>query len=128
MNMHYILRPITASDESFLWEMLYQAIYVPPHEPPYPHDNVYLPEFSRYVQDWGKPGDSGAIAVTHNGQPIGAAWIRLLISSQGGHGYVDDTTPELTMAIFQHGEDKVWAVACWNTWWTKHKQHFLPFA
>ncbi len=99
MNMPYTIRSLVSEDVPFLWEMLYQAIYVPADEPPFPRASVNLPEFSRYVQDWEQPTDSGLIAVTQDGEDIGAAWLRLLTGSQRGHGYVDDATPELTMAI-----------------------------
>jgi hypothetical protein len=34
LSQRFILRPLARDDEPFLWEMLYQAIYVPPHLPP----------------------------------------------------------------------------------------------
>jgi hypothetical protein len=51
--MEYSVRPAETEDESFLWEMLYHAIYVPPGGTPPARDVVKLPEFARYVQDWG---------------------------------------------------------------------------
>ena len=92
------IRLATAADEPFLWEMLYQAIYVPPDGAAIPREIVNQPELGRYVAGWGKANDIGFIA-EENGRPIGAAWLRLLAGEGRGYGYVDDQTPELTMAV-----------------------------
>ena len=96
----YTIRPITPADEPFLWEALYHAIYVPLGDAPPERDVVNRPELARYVRDWGDANDLGFIAVTEeNRQPIGAAWIRLLTGDDRGYGYIDDTTPELSIAV-----------------------------
>jgi ribosomal protein S18 acetylase RimI-like enzyme len=94
------LRPLTEADEPFLWEMLYQALYVPKGAEPFPRDIVKHPEINRYVEGWGRSDDTGFAATDETEQqPIGAAWVRLLTGDQRGYGYVDDTTPELSIAI-----------------------------
>ena len=93
-----IVRPLTAADEPFLWEMLYQALYVPEGADPFPRDVVRLPEISRYAEDWGRFDDLGFVAVIDE-TCVGAAWIRLLKGANKGYGYVDETTPELTIAV-----------------------------
>src|SRR5262249_29425404 len=61
---------------------------------------LQTPEISRYGWDWGRPGDMGFIAVNaETSFPIGAAWIRLMKDENKGYGYVDETTPELTIAV-----------------------------
>lgn len=98
--MEFHIRPLTTTDEPFLWEMLYQALFVPPGHPPYPRDLVQNPEIRRYVENWGVEGDLGVIALLpENHKPIGAAWIRLLTADECGYGWVDDDTPELTIAV-----------------------------
>ena len=52
---------------------------------------------ARYVNNWGRPGDAGLIA-WENG-PIGAAWYRVFPASAPGFGFVDEQTPELTIAV-----------------------------
>jgi ribosomal protein S18 acetylase RimI-like enzyme len=52
----------------------------------------------RYVAGWGRPGDSGLLAIDEF-QPVGAAWYRLFEEEEPGYGFVDEGTPELTIAI-----------------------------
>jgi ribosomal protein S18 acetylase RimI-like enzyme len=91
-------RPLASADESFLWEMLYLALFVPEGSPPLPRDSIHSPELRRYVQGWGKPNDEGFLAQDGN-VPVGAVWIRLLTAKNRGYGYVDDQTPELSIAV-----------------------------
>ena len=92
------IRALCAADEWFLWEMLYLALYVPPGQPPFPREILQRPEICRYVEGWGCPFDLGYLALDH-GRPIGAAWLRLLRGELRGYGYLDETTPELSIAI-----------------------------
>lgn len=96
MNAEF--RTLTASDEPFLWEMLYQALYLPPGQPPFPREILQKPEIACYVQGWGQPHDRGFAALVE-GAPVGAAWLRLLTAERPGYGYVDDDTPELSIAV-----------------------------
>ncbi len=98
--MNYVIRALASEDEPFLWEMLYQALHVPKGELSPPREVIHLPELSRYVQGWGRKGDRGFLASNATtGQYIGAVWLRLLIRESKGYGYVDDDTPELSMAV-----------------------------
>ncbi|TVR89920.1 MAG: GNAT family N-acetyltransferase [Spirochaetaceae bacterium] len=91
------IRPLTSDDEPFLWEMLYRAIHVPDGNSPPPRAVLQLPELSRYVQGWGCRGDCGFLAAV--GQPVGAVWLRFLVGTNKGYGYVAEDTPELSMAV-----------------------------
>jgi len=96
----YLIRLVVPADEPFLWEMLYQALYVPEGSPPLPREVLNHPEIARYVRGWGRPDDVGFIAAHKNSHhPIGAAWFRLLTGDDKGYGYVDDKTPELSVAV-----------------------------
>lgn len=95
-----IIRLAEPTDQPFLWEMLYQALYVPPGTPPLPRDIVFQPELAKYVQHWGQPGDMGCIAVSApQAIAMGAAWLRLFTRDNAGYGYIDDDTPELSIAV-----------------------------
>lgn len=98
--MSYTIRQATGEDEPFLWEMLYQALHVPPGQPPFPREIVEQPEIGRYLRGWGRDGDLALLAVeTETQQPVGAVWIRLMIGEDKGYGYVDERTPELSIAV-----------------------------
>ncbi len=93
------IRPLTSNDESFLRDVLYHAIYVPPGEDAPPYEIVREPELARYVTDWMKRPEDLGFAAEENGELIGAAWLRRWPSSERGFGFVDENTPELTIAM-----------------------------
>lgn len=94
------IQRLTQADEPVLWEMLYHALYVPDGHAPFPKEVVSRPEIARYVLEWGKANDAGFATVDQITQhPLGAVWIRLFEKENRGYGYVDDATPELSIAI-----------------------------
>jgi [ribosomal protein S18]-alanine N-acetyltransferase len=95
------IRPIKQTDVPFLWEILYLCIYIPEGiTPPAKDEILNHPDIAKYVKDWGTQGDQGLIAVdTQTGLSIGSAWLRLFDSHNKGYGYVNDITPELSIAI-----------------------------
>jgi ribosomal-protein-alanine N-acetyltransferase len=96
-----IIRRAIPGDERFLWEMLYESIYVPEGVERPDRSLLQEPYFAHYVVDWGqKPGDEGLIAVDNrNNQPIGAVWMRIFPAEDPGWGYVNAETPELGIAL-----------------------------
>lgn len=91
----YEIRPANEADLDFLWDMLFEALFVPPGRDPFPRTVLEQTEIRRYVEGFGKQaGDVGFVAVVQ-AENIGAVWVRAI----RGYGYVDDQTPELTMAV-----------------------------
>ena len=98
------MRVATAGDEAFLREMRFLAPFVPPGTDPLPRLDRDDPALTHYVDGYGRAGDLGVIA-SDDGTDVGAAWVRLLTSDDAGYGYVDEVTPELTIAVVpeRHG-------------------------
>ena len=86
-----MLRPVEHGDVRFMRDLLRHAYHWRLNEDP------DLPVY-RYVQSWGRPGDAGVIAFDVRG-PFGAAWYRLFTAAAPGFGFVDERTPELTIAV-----------------------------
>jgi GNAT superfamily N-acetyltransferase len=83
-------RDVDLQDMRFLRDMLRHAYHWRLGDPDLP---VY-----RYVQNWGRRGDAGVVAF--DGPNIyGAAWYRLFPEGAPGFGFVDEETPELTIAV-----------------------------
>jgi ribosomal protein S18 acetylase RimI-like enzyme len=53
---------------------------------------------SRYVEGFGRPGDAAVIALDE-GFPVGAARYRIFRTGAPGYGFVDESTPELSIAV-----------------------------
>jgi GNAT superfamily N-acetyltransferase len=85
------LRPVARQDSRFLRDMLRHAYHWRIAQDP------DLPVF-RYVHNWGRRGDDGVIAFT-GPNVYGAAWYRLFPADEPGFGFVDEQTPELTIAV-----------------------------
>jgi ribosomal protein S18 acetylase RimI-like enzyme len=93
------IRPATIADAEFLKKMLYEAAA---WNPDWPREQVLEaladPMLERYHREWGREGDLGVIAEL-GGVPVGAAWFRLFTVAEPGHGFVDERTPELGIAV-----------------------------
>ncbi|MGH2970730.1 MAG: GNAT family N-acetyltransferase [Gaiellaceae bacterium] len=86
-----MLRPVDRHDVRFLRDMLRHAYHWRLSE------DSERPVY-RYVRNWGRPGDAGVIAM-EGPHAYGAAWYRLFAADEPGFGFVDEKTPELTIAV-----------------------------
>jgi GNAT superfamily N-acetyltransferase len=93
------IRPATKDDDAFLKTMMYEAARWNPDWPREPMAEVLdEPILRRYHEHWGRSGDGGMIAEI-DGEPVGAAWYRLFAAEAPGYGFVDERTPELSIAV-----------------------------
>ena len=75
--MDYVIHPLSAEDKPILWEMLYQGLSSPEKQQQFSREIVHQPEFARYVEGWGRTGDTGFVAVDKkDGSLLGAVWLR----------------------------------------------------
>ena len=96
----YRFRLLTAADESIVWTMTAYAACCESLA-----QAKQQPGIARYARNWGAArGDIGWVALSE-GQPVGAAWMRLWVEldsrSEGdrGYGHVSDDIPELGIAV-----------------------------
>jgi GNAT superfamily N-acetyltransferase len=85
-----VIRRGGPQDARFLRDMLRHALYW--------RDRVPGSLTSRYVRSWGRPEDTAVIAL-EGGFAVGAAWYRLFSAEEPGYGFVDESTPELAIAV-----------------------------
>jgi GNAT superfamily N-acetyltransferase len=85
-----VIRDGGNQDVRFLRDMLRHAYYWRSRDTEFP--------ITRYVNAWGRPGDSCLIALDQF-HPVGAAWYRLYKEQEPGFGFVDEETPELTIGV-----------------------------
>ena len=98
-----VFRLSARADPAFLAEMLYEAVNWrddgAEERPPF-DEMLARPELRRYVEGWGRVGDVAIVALDRRDEPVGAAWYRLFRADEPGYGFVDDDTPELSIAVY----------------------------
>lgn len=93
------IRKLKNKESDFLADMLYEAIFIPDGHEPLPKDVIKDKSLSRYIENWGKDKFDIALVMESDNQLVGAIWGRLLKDENKGYGYVDNRTPELSMAV-----------------------------
>src|SRR6476660_4738343 len=96
--MDYVIRALTPNDETLLWDMLYQALQTSEGAPS--RDILKQPEYARYVEGWGRAGDTGfVVSDKHDGEVLGAVWYRIPMSEGQAHSVERELPPELAFAV-----------------------------
>jgi ribosomal protein S18 acetylase RimI-like enzyme len=93
--MDYVIRALTPDDAPILWEMLYEGLRT--LDSTASRETLKQPEYARYVEGWGRPGDTGfVVSDKPDSEPLGAVWLRIPSAESGGRG---EPTPELAFAV-----------------------------
>lgn len=99
--MDVTYRPLGPNELEHVKWALYEAVAWDPERvlPPFEF-TIEHPELARYHRGWGRTGDIGVIAES-GGAVVGVALCRLFTEDDHGHGYVDEETPELAVAVVE---------------------------
>jgi ribosomal protein S18 acetylase RimI-like enzyme len=114
-KMQYTIRPIIQEDIPYLWEMLYESLFIPEGKQPFNKEIIHEPFISKYVEGWGREGDFGFIAITYDGKSIGSITARYFNEENKGFGYVSDDVPEIGMALLKEYRRQGIGTALLNT-------------
>jgi ribosomal protein S18 acetylase RimI-like enzyme len=87
-----MIRRGDAIDVPFLRDMLHHAYYWRENDP------LAADPVARYVVNFGRHGDAAVIAIEDH-RRVGAAWYRLFSGDEPGFAFVDEATPEATIAV-----------------------------
>ncbi|WP_084522843.1 GNAT family N-acetyltransferase [Nocardia inohanensis] len=94
----FTFRETNSDDQHFLAAMLVEAAKASGADLAV-EDLPALPGTHRYISGWGRPTDLGVIAHDESGIAAGAAWVRLFDAKTASPAFIDERTPELTIAI-----------------------------
>ena len=87
-----MIRRGSALDVPFLRDMLHHAYY-------WRESDADASEpVSRYVANFGRRGDAALIAIEDH-RRVGAAWYRLFTHDEPGFAFLDESTPEVSIAV-----------------------------
>ena len=95
-----VIREIKVEEETFLKDLLYEAIYQTDITNPIPIEVINDPEIQVYIQNYGKKKDDYCLVADLNGQIIGGVWVRVLADEIKGYGNIDDKTPEFAISVY----------------------------
>lgn len=101
-----MIRMLRAEESRFLADKLYEAIFIPEGQAALPRDIIHHPSLSKYIDRWGSDPYDLALVAEEKGQLVGAIWGRRFTIDQPGFGYVDDHTPEVSMAVRSDKRDQ----------------------
>ncbi|MEM7517566.1 MAG: GNAT family N-acetyltransferase [Planctomycetota bacterium] len=99
MSEEVQLRPLVASDQDFLWDMLHVALWDPPPAGLRPREVLEEPRIAVHAEDFGSKRDDLGFVAQRGAVPIGAVWSRLHVEEGVGGAWFDERTPQLGIAL-----------------------------
>ncbi len=95
------VRSADVDDAAFLTQMLVEAATWRPGSPRQTAAEVLaVPAFAHYIVGWPRAGDIGVVAEV-DGRAVGAAWCRYFDDEDPGYGFVESTTPEVSIGVVE---------------------------
>lgn len=94
------MRDIRFDERHLLRDFLYEAVFQREGEPRLPKEIIDEPSIRVYIEGWGRPDDVCLVALVDD-KYAGAVWTRILLGDKKGFGYIDDSTPELAISLFE---------------------------
>ena len=118
--MDYVIRPLTSEDEPILWEMLYHALQTHEGQTAPSAEVVRRPEFARFVENWGRAGDTGFVAhdSDEKNHVLGAVWCRACLTEPGA-------APELAFTVTSGNRRRGIGAALLTQWVRANPQQSL---
>jgi GNAT superfamily N-acetyltransferase len=93
------IRDLCDDEFAFMQEMLIAALaWSPDRELPPAELVLAHPQVVVFHEGWGRAGDTALVA-EDGGQRVGLVWLRFFTEEAHGEGFVDETTPELAIAV-----------------------------
>ncbi|WP_123308714.1 GNAT family N-acetyltransferase [Cellulomonas sp. PhB143] len=93
------LRPATSSDLDLLERLLVEAFNWTGETRVTLAEVRTDPQHAHHLRGWRRSTDLGVVAEAPSGEPVGAAWARVVPVGEAGYGYVSEDVPELGMAV-----------------------------
>ncbi|MEM8895415.1 MAG: GNAT family N-acetyltransferase [Bacteroidota bacterium] len=97
--MAFFIRPLAATEAGRLQTFQYLSLHVPEGHPPFDKTITDSPSIRKYFAHWGREGDIAFVAETADQQIVGAIWSRLHITEYPGYAFIDEDTPEFSLAV-----------------------------
>lgn len=97
--MAIIIRPMKSDEVGRLPTFQYLSLHVLNGQAPYDKEITNQPNLRKYFAHWGRDGDICFVAESPEHEIVGAIWSRLHITEYPGYGFVDEDTPEFSLAV-----------------------------
>ena len=95
-----IIREMKKDEYYLLEDLLYEAVFQKDKDDLIPREVIYEKEVNAYIKDFGKKDDNILVA-EYNNIIIGGVWTRIISGEIKGYGYIDDSTPEFAISIYE---------------------------
>ena len=93
------------NDGEYLKDLMYESVHITKNKPK-KEKLLSDPMLKKYYENWGKQGDTFLGIFEEDGTFVGGAYYRLFENEDKGYGFVNNATPEITIALFENYRGK----------------------